>query len=68
MIDLSKKDNDFFFFQRLDFENALDTIIDLCKNRLPKAYNYCPIEDIVITSYSIHYTKLYEMLKMSLDL
>jgi len=48
--DLSKKDNDFFFFQRLEFENSVDTIVDLCKTRLPKAYKYSPIDDIQILS------------------
>ncbi len=48
--DLSKKDNDFFFFQRLEHEHASETIIDLCKNRLPKAYDFSPIENIQILS------------------
>lgn len=46
--DLSKKDNDFFFFQRLSFEEASDFVIDLCNSRLPKAYGYSPTEDIQI--------------------
>lgn len=50
MIDLSKKDNDFFFFQRLEFESTLDTIVNLCKIRLPKAFGYSPIDDIQILS------------------
>lgn len=49
-IDLTQKDNDFFFFQRLEFDGALDTIVDLCKSRLPKAYGYSPVNDIQILS------------------
>lgn len=48
--DLSRKDNDFFFFQRLDFNEVLDMTVDLCKNRLPKAYEFSPIEDIQVLS------------------
>lgn len=46
--DLSEKDNDFFFLQRLDNENAVDTIVDLQKNRLPKAYGFSSIDDIQV--------------------
>ena len=47
-----KKDKDFFFFQRLNYSVAQSTVIDLWKNRLPKAYNYSPIEDIQVLSPS----------------
>lgn len=46
--DLSRKDNDFFFFQRLGFEEASDFVTDLCCSRLPKAYDYSPVDDIQI--------------------
>jgi len=46
--ELTKKDNDFFFFQRLGFEDASGFIIDLCNARLPKAYGYSPIDDIQV--------------------
>jgi len=46
--DLTKKDNDFFFFQRLGFEEASDFVADLCTSRLPKAYGFSPVEDIQI--------------------
>jgi len=46
--DLSKKDNDFFFFQRLVFDEASDFVTDLCSRRLPKAYGFSPTEDIQI--------------------
>ncbi|MEG0615339.1 MAG: ATP-dependent RecD-like DNA helicase [Oscillospiraceae bacterium] len=50
MPDLSRKDSDFFFFQRLDENSAADTIVDLYKKRLPKAYGYSLIDDIQILS------------------
>ncbi|MBP1561672.1 MAG: ATP-dependent RecD-like DNA helicase [Oscillospiraceae bacterium] len=46
--DLSRADNDFFFMQRLDYESASDTVVDLTVNRLPKAYGFSPAEDIQI--------------------
>ncbi len=49
-IDLTKKDKDFFFMQRLKFTELQTLVVDLCKTRLPKAYNYSPIEDIQILS------------------
>ena len=49
-IDLSKRDKDFFFFQRLDFEGLQDLIVDLSKNRLKKAYGFSPFEDIQVLS------------------
>ncbi len=46
--DLSQKDNDFFFFQRLEFEEASDFVVDLCHKRLPDAYGYSSSDDIQI--------------------
>lgn len=46
--DLTSKDNDFFFFQRLNFNDASDFIVDLCHSRLPKAYKYSAIDDIQV--------------------
>lgn len=46
--DLSRKDNDFFFFQRLGFDEASDFVTDLCNVRLPKAYGFSPTNDIQI--------------------
>ncbi len=46
--DLTKTDNDFFFMQRLDYQTAQGTVIDLCKERLVKAYNFSPVEDIQV--------------------
>lgn len=48
MPDLAKKDNDFFFFQRLSFEQVSETTLELCSKRLPKAYDISPIEDIQV--------------------
>lgn len=49
-IDLTRKDKDFFFFQRLNFKELQDLVVDLCKSRLPKAYGYSPIENIQVLS------------------
>ncbi len=46
--DMSRSDNDFFFMQRLDYESASDTVIDLTVNRLPAAYDYTPADDIQV--------------------
>ena len=46
--DLTQKNNDFFFFQRLAFEEASAFVTDLCSTRLPKAYGVSPFEDIQI--------------------
>ncbi len=50
--DLKQKNNDFFFFKRDDYDKALQLIIDLAGTRLPKAYNYSPMDDIQILSPS----------------
>lgn len=46
--ELSKKDSDFFFMQRLNAEDAAVTVTDLCVQRLPDAYGYSPIDDIQV--------------------
>jgi len=46
--DLLQKQNDFFFFQRLETESVLKMVVDLCKKRLPKAYGYSPTDDIQV--------------------
>ncbi len=46
--DLSRSDSDFFFMQRLDFESASDTVVELVSKRLPAAYGYSPAEDIQV--------------------
>ena len=41
---------DFFFLQRLDFDKAAALTVDLCENRLPKAYGLDPIGGIQVLS------------------
>ncbi len=41
---------DFFFLQRLDFDEAAKLTVDLCENRLPKAYGFDSITDIQVLS------------------
>jgi exodeoxyribonuclease V alpha subunit len=48
MPDLTRKDNDFFFFHRTDFSEASDLLIDLVSRRLPNAYQYSPTRDIQV--------------------
>lgn len=48
MPDLTRKDNDFFFFYRPDFSQVSDLLIELACKRLPKAYQYSPIKDIQV--------------------
>jgi len=48
--ELTRKDNDFFFFKRNNPEQIQSLISDLAKTRLPKAYGYSPYDDIQIIS------------------
>lgn len=48
MPDLSRKDNDFFFFHRTDFNQVSSLVLDLACTRLPHAYGYSPVQDIQI--------------------
>lgn len=50
MPDITQKDSDFFFLQRLNGDEALDTMVDLYKRRLPKTYGFSPFNDIQILS------------------
>lgn len=49
-IDLTKRDKDFFFFQRLDFTELQDLVVELCKTRLPNAYGFSPFDNIQVLS------------------
>ena len=49
-IDFTKRDKDFFFFQRLSFNELQDLIVDLSKNRLKKAYGFTAFENIQVIS------------------
>ena len=50
MIDLWENSRDFFFMQRLDFDEAAALTVELCLKRLPDAYGYSSISDIQILS------------------
>ena len=45
---LDSHDNDFFFLRRDDPVLAAKTVAQLCVERLPKAYNYSPLNDIQV--------------------
>ncbi len=47
---LTQKDSDFFFLRCHDREAVAATIIELCRTRLPKSYDYSPLEDIQVLS------------------
>lgn len=47
---LNVKEKDFFFMTRNSGENIADTIIDLCKERLPKFNGYDSLKDIQVLS------------------
>lgn len=46
------KNNDFFFLQCVSPAVMSNTIIELCKNRLPRTYGYSPTDDIQVLSPS----------------
>ncbi|HAY73023.1 MAG TPA: ATP-dependent RecD-like DNA helicase, partial [Ruminococcaceae bacterium] len=48
MPDLETKDNDFFFMKRNSGMSVVNTISELCSLRLPKAYDFDPINDIQV--------------------
>ncbi len=52
MPDLSVKDRDFFFLERKNNIDIANTIADLCKNRLPKAYGIKATGSIQVISPS----------------
>lgn len=45
---MDKKDSDFFFMPNFDSQNLSNTVVELCKTRLPKAYGYSPLTDIQV--------------------
>ncbi len=45
---VNQKGGDFFLERRYSEEEALNTVVDLCKRRLPNAYNYSPFSDIQV--------------------
>ncbi len=46
----NSRDGDFFFIEKTDMQQVVDTIIDLCKNRLPRYNGYNPMTDIQVLS------------------
>lgn len=48
MPDLDCKDNDFFFMPRTGAAQVSATVVQLCSQRLPKAYGYSPFHDIQV--------------------
>ncbi len=50
MPQLNDKKNDFFFLSRNNPKDALDTIIELCTERLPRTYDYVFPDDIQVMS------------------
>jgi len=52
MPDLDNSSKDFFVLQRNDEQTTIETIVNLYKHRLPKAYKYNPTTDIQIISPS----------------
>lgn len=48
MPDLHTKDNDFFFMPRTEAMTVATTITELCSARLPKAYDFDPVNDIQV--------------------
>lgn len=47
-LNLTDKNSDFFFIRRFDGYEVLDTVTELCKTRLPKAYGFNPLTDIQV--------------------
>ena len=46
--DLSNKNGDFFFLQRNSTSAVLDTLLDLCRDRLPESYGFDAKKDIQV--------------------
>lgn len=49
---LNQSDNDFFFMQRNNKSDITKVILELCANRLPKAYGYSVFENIQVLAPS----------------
>lgn len=50
--DLTQKNSDCFFFQRLREDDAKSLMLALVQTRLPKAYGFSPLEDIQVITPS----------------
>lgn len=51
-IDLSERDGDFFFLARTDDSQTAQTIVELCKKRLPKSYGMSVFDGIQVITPS----------------
>lgn len=49
-IDLTEKNRDFFFFQRQNYFEIQNLVVELCKTRLPNAFGYSPFDNIQVLS------------------
>ncbi len=45
---LDAKDSDFFFINKFSADDICDTVRELCRERLPKAYGFNPLTDIQV--------------------
>ncbi|MDE6020664.1 MAG: ATP-dependent RecD-like DNA helicase [Ruminococcus sp.] len=50
--DLTRKDADFFFFQRLAHSDVTQLLLELVRERLPNAYGFSPTENIQVITPS----------------
>ncbi|MFV0401647.1 MAG: ATP-dependent RecD-like DNA helicase [Oscillospiraceae bacterium] len=50
--DLSIRDSDLFFLRQGSYEETMETVLNLCQTRLPKAYGYSPLWDIQVIAPS----------------
>lgn len=50
--ELTKKDADFFFFQRLASDKVTSLLLELVKDRLPSAYGFSPTDNIQVITPS----------------
>lgn len=46
--ELTRRDGDFFFMQRISAADAAATAVELCADRLPKAYGFSPIDNVQV--------------------
>ncbi|MDR2655616.1 MAG: ATP-dependent RecD-like DNA helicase [Oscillospiraceae bacterium] len=50
MPELKRRDGDFFFLYSPSREDTIKTVLQLCSERLPRAYSYSPLWDIQVLS------------------
>jgi len=71
MPDLTRTDNDFFYMNRLSYDRARQTVVELCRERLVKAYEFSPFDDIQVLcpsrKGSVGVWELYKLLQEALN-